>query len=136
MDFKELTQNQIYSLVELYSNGEAQEAIVKLDSLIINYPNEPILFNLLGACHAACGNLELAIKNCNKATSLNPDYAEAYFNLGGIYHQLNKLDESIDNLNKAISIDPEFPEVYNNLGKIFQELFKPLDALEQLFFDL
>jgi tetratricopeptide (TPR) repeat protein len=131
MDSKELTQNQIYSLVELYSNGEAQEAIVKLDSLIINYPNEPILFNLLGACHAACGNLELAIKNCNKATSLNPDYAEAYFNLGGIYHQLNKLDESIDNLNKAISIDPEFPEVYNNLGKIFQEIFKPLDALEQ-----
>ena len=73
----DIPKDQINSVIELYSNGQIQEALDALGALIKDYPNEPVLFNIRGACYAALGHLDEAVKNYKKSLAIKPDYAEA-----------------------------------------------------------
>jgi tetratricopeptide (TPR) repeat protein len=62
----------------------------------------------------------LAVKDYNKALSLNPDYTDAYYNRGIIYEKNKKYDEALDDYNKAIKGNPAYiADVYNNRGNIY-----------------
>ena len=76
-----LSEVQINSVITLYSNGKFNEAINRIKELNETYPNVPLLFNILGACYKAIGNLEGAKQMFETATKIKPNYAEAYFNL-------------------------------------------------------
>ena len=87
-----LTKEQIDSVLALYSNGQYQEAIDKIKVLNEKYPNVPLLFNLIGACYKALGELIGASQMFEKAITLKSDYAEAYKNLGITLKDLGQLD--------------------------------------------
>ena len=59
---KELSKEQIDSVISLYSNHQYKEAIEKIIVLDESYPNVPFLFNLIGACYKELGQLEVAAK--------------------------------------------------------------------------
>ena len=63
-------------------------------------------------------NLRPVIK---KAISINPNFADAYNNLGIVLRELNRLDESEASYQKAISINPNFADAYSNLGFTLRE---------------
>ena len=77
---KNLTQEQINSVVSLYKNGQFQEAVDSIKTLNKSYPNVPLLFNLLGACYKSLGQIDYALQMFETATKIKPDYAEAFFN--------------------------------------------------------
>jgi len=52
MDHEESPQEQINSLITLFSNGHVQEALNAVETLIKSYPNDPVLYNISGACFA------------------------------------------------------------------------------------
>ena len=56
------------------------------------------------------GKLEEAIKAFNRALTIKPDYAEAYYNMGIALKEQGKLAEAIDAYHKAISIKPDLNE--------------------------
>ena len=56
-----LSKEQIDAVIKLYSDGQYQEAIDQIKSLNESYPNIPFLFNLIGACYKALGNLNCSI---------------------------------------------------------------------------
>ena len=80
-----LTQEQINSVMTLYSSGKLIEAIAEIKILNESYPNVPLLFNILGACYQAQGKLKDSVKMFETATKIKPDYAEAHFNLSLIH---------------------------------------------------
>ena len=49
------------------------------------------------------GKLEEAIEAYNKALSIKPDYADAYYNMGIALQRQGKLEEAIEAYNKAIA---------------------------------
>ena len=53
------------------------------------------------------GKLDEAIEAYKKAISLKPDFAEAFYNVGGALHVQGKFEEAIEAYKKAISIKPE-----------------------------
>ena len=55
---EELPQEQIQSVIQLYSSGQLQEALDTAGSLIKDYPNEAMLYNISGACYAGLGQLD------------------------------------------------------------------------------
>ena len=127
-----LPKEKISTVFSLYSNGEFQEAINQIKNLNEFYPNEALLFNLIGACYKEIGQLEGAIKMFNIALSINSNYAEAHFNLGVIYHDLGRLDDAVDCYSRAIAINPNYPDAHNNLGTSLYDLGQLQASIESL----
>ena len=50
-------QTEINSVIALYSNGQIQEALNAVETLIKSYPNDPLLYNISGACFASLGTI-------------------------------------------------------------------------------
>ena len=62
-------QTQINSAIELFSNGQIQEALDSVAALIKDYPNEALLYNISGICYKTIGKLDDAVKSFSKALS-------------------------------------------------------------------
>ena len=117
-----LPRSEIEPVLHAYKNGEIHLAIDQIKKLNEKYPNQPILFNLIGACYKALNQLKGAAKMFNIAVTLNPNYSEAHFNLACIYQDLDQKKDAIDSYNKAIKIAPNYPEAHNNLGNVLRSL--------------
>ena len=57
-------------------------------------------------------------------TKLNPNFSEAYNNLGNVQKKINLVDDAIKNYKKAISADKNNITAYFNLAVLFKELRK------------
>ena len=125
-----LSKEQINFILELYNNGEFQKAIDSIKLLNIDYPNVPLLFNLLGACYKSLGQIENALQMFETATKINPDYAEAYFNQGVIHKGNNRLEDAVECYKKSIDLVSNYPDAHNNLGNTYKVLGRPEAAIE------
>ena len=128
----DLKQIQISSAIDLFSKGEINQALDAVQGLLKDYPNEPVLFNIKGACYADLGQLDVAVTNYKEAITIKPDYAKAHFNLAGSLHDLGQLETAVKSYQKAIEIDASYTEAYNNLGNVYQEL-KQVDSAVQSY---
>ena len=122
-------QAEIQSVFALYSNGQIQEALDAVKTLTKDYPNEPLLYNISGACYKEIGQLEEAFKSFQKAVALKPDYAEAQYNLGVTIHELGQVDSAIKCYERALAIQHAYPNAHNNLGQILLESGQPDAAM-------
>ena len=126
----ELSQEQVNSVIALYSNGKFQDAIDKIKSLSKDFPNVPLLFNILGVCYKSLGQLADAAKMFETAIAIKPDYAEAYYNLGVTLASNGELKAAVKPYKIAIALIPNYPDAHNNLGNIFKKLGKFKAAIE------
>ena len=115
-------QELINSIIELYSNGQIQEALDSIETLIKDYPNESLLLNISGACYASLGQLDAAVKCYEKSLAIKPDYADAHNNLAVTLQELGQLDEAVKSYEQALVIRPDYAEAFNNLGIVLKEL--------------
>ena len=127
-----LTKDQVDSVMNLYSSGKVNEAIDAIKALNENYPNVPLLFNLLGACYNTLGQLDAAAKMFKTALTIKPDYAEAYFNHGIVLRELGQFDLAIESYKTAIDLIPNYPEAHNKLGITYIDLKQYDAAIEHL----
>ena len=74
--------------------------------------------------------LEQRLNEANKALSIKPKNAEAYYNMGIVLQQQSNLKEAIEAYNKALSIKPDYAEAYNNMGNALQQQGKLEEAIE------
>lgn len=59
-----------------------------------------------------------AIRFCEKAIQINPQNAEAYYNLGGYYMTLQNLAKTREYWKKALDVNPNYTEARDWLNKI------------------
>ena len=112
------SQAQLNEAMQSYSSGKFQEALYATQFLIKNFPNDPLLFNLIGACYSELGQIEFAINSFEKAIALNPKYIEAHYNLGVAFQKTLKTDNAIECYKEAINGKHAYPSAHNNLGLI------------------
>ncbi|SVE18205.1 uncharacterized protein METZ01_LOCUS471059, partial [marine metagenome] len=124
-----LSKEQVDSVIALYSSGKMEEAIITIKALNEDFPNVPLLFNILGACYKTLGQLEASIKMFERAVAIKPDYAEAHFNLAVILRELGQLDAAVKSYEKAIAIKPDYAEAHNNFGILLNMLGQLVAAM-------
>jgi tetratricopeptide (TPR) repeat protein len=78
------------------------------------------------------GKWEAAESILLKASSLAPEEASIYYNLGNTYAGQNKLTEAVGAYSKAISLKSEFAQAYYNLGVVYQRLEDSVQAKKYL----
>ena len=115
-------QQLIQPVLDSFSDGKIQVALDSSEELRKNYPNDPLLLNIIGACFSAKGQDLEAINFYKKSLTADPKYAKAYFNLGGALHKINQFENAVLNYEKSTSIDPLFAEAFNNLGNVFKDM--------------
>jgi len=121
---------EINKLRDLLNNREYLTVSEKAKSLIEQYPNNFIIWNMHGVTAYERGKLEDAINSYKKAIYFNPNYAYAYNNLGLALKDQGKLDKAILAIKKAKSLKPDYVDAYNNLGVILSEQCKFEEAIK------
>ncbi|MDB9870387.1 tetratricopeptide repeat protein [Alphaproteobacteria bacterium] len=123
-------QEVINQLVNLYNQRQFSVVVEQAQDITDQYPEAIIAWNILGASAAERGMLDEAIEAYNKAISLKPDYADAYYNMGNVLKDQGKLDEAIEAYNKSISLKPDFVVSYYNMGNILKNQGKLDEAIK------
>ena len=112
-------KSQLEAIVGFHKTGQFQEALAAINGLIKTYDKDPFLYNIKGSCLCETGDLSASIASFEKAILINPDYAEALYNLGVAYQKLDQPDMAIETYKKAIAIQHAYPTAHHNLGIIY-----------------
>ena len=67
------------------------------------------------AAHSKLGSHELALEDCKRAISYDPNYSKAYGRMGLAFGNLNDHLKSRDCYRKAVELDPTNESYRNNL---------------------
>ncbi len=78
--------------------------------------NDALTWNKLGIAFHQMGNLPQAKKHYEKASKLNPKYAEALNNLGTIAYAQKNYRRATSFYKRAIELAPQSASMYSNLG--------------------
>ena len=78
------------------------------------------------------GKWEAAQSILLKASSLAPEEATVYYNLGNVYAGQNNLENAIGAYLKAINLKRTFSQAYYNLGVVYQRLGDNVQAKKYL----
>jgi len=125
-----LAKEKINTLLTIFSSGKFDEALALSIKLTKKYPEEAILFNIQGACYAGLENYKDAIESYELAIALSPNYAKAFYNLAGTFHEMGDLKASLNSYKSALKIEPKNEAFLNNLGNLYLDLKEHNKAIE------
>ena len=117
---KDPPQEQLQALVGLYTRGQLAEALEQAAELSRRYANSSVLCNIHGAIYKSLGKLDASIEAYKKAVLINPNYADAHYNMGNALRDYGKQDEAITAYENALNLQPSHVDAYNNIGNILR----------------
>ena len=123
-------QKKIDQLKRLLVKGKYSLVFKNAETIIQNYPNSFIIWNLLGVAAYEIKKFDYAIMSYKKAISINPKYEHTYNNLGLVLRDQGKVDSAIEAYEKAILNNPGNALFYNNLGALLSEQGKNNESIE------
>ena len=91
----------------LVQQGRYDLAEQKLRLLLVENPNEPLAFSLLGDCALAQKKYTEATELAQQAVGLDPDNAYYYARLGHIWIERRYWKEATQAIEQAVQLDPE-----------------------------
>ena len=106
-------------LIKLFKNNKLKELIKIIKDNQKIFPNSIFLLNLLGNINNQLRKFDEAEINFKKILSLEPKFADAHYNLGIIYKNINNIEKSVYHYKECIKFNPNKFEAYNNLGNIY-----------------
>lgn len=106
------------------------EAIDTAVQLTKDFPSDVRAIFLLGTVYKSLGSSTNAAECWEKCLKMNPNYAEAYHNLGRIAFQKAIYEKAVELWQKAVEINPGLPGIYNSLGSGFMCLGKTQEAVK------
>jgi len=91
---------------------------------------EDALFHThVGAALADLERYEEAESWVKQGLEIDPNMADAYFELGNLYHEQERLNDALAALQKAVELKPDYFQAINNLGCVYYKQMRHIDAL-------
>src|SRR3989442_4901743 len=110
----ELTEEQ---LADLYmARKDFREAAFSYKRLADQHPQNPVYLNKLGIALHQQAALGAALKYYERASKVDPSYADAQNNIGTIWYQRKKYGRAIKAYQKAITNRNDMAVLHSNLG--------------------
>jgi tetratricopeptide (TPR) repeat protein len=104
-------------LADLYmARKDYREAAQSYKQLADRNPQNPVYLNKLGIALHQQAALGAALKYYERASKVDPSYADAQNNIGTIWYQRKKYGRAIKAYKKAISIRGDMAVLHSNLG--------------------
>jgi tetratricopeptide (TPR) repeat protein len=96
--------------IDSYRDGEKAATVTR---------DKAILEDKIGIAWHQLGDLNAALKSYQRASKLDPKYADALNNIGTIYYAAKRYGRAISTYRKALTIAPESAPVWSNLGTAY-----------------
>jgi tetratricopeptide (TPR) repeat protein len=110
--------------------GKTDEALVKMEKVLIINPDDPYALNYVGYTWAEKGyNLDQALEYLKKAVTLKPDDGFIRDSLGWIYYKLGDYQQGVRELKIAVSKQPHDPTINEHLGDAYLKIGDTKNAL-------
>jgi tetratricopeptide (TPR) repeat protein len=77
--------------------------------------------NKVGMMNLLLMRIDAATKDFERAIKMDPNYADAYNNLGAAYYQDHQVKQAVKQYKKAIALFPESATYHSNLGTAYME---------------
>ena len=127
-NFKEPSQQQLNSLLEHYQTGRLDDAEKLSLSITQEFPEHPFPWKVLGAALKKMGKIKESLVASQKSVELDPQDAEAHYNLGNTLKEQGRLKEAEASYRQAIVLKPDYAEAYYNLGNTLKGLGRLKEA--------
>lgn len=111
---------EIDKLVNIFTQGQYDEAIVIAQILTRAYPQHSFGWKVMGAAYMQVGRTAEALLPMREAVTLSPGDVEALYNLGVIQQGLGHLNEAETSYRHALRVDDDYADAHGNLGVILQ----------------
>jgi Flp pilus assembly protein TadD len=129
VNYKQPSQQQLNSLLELYQIGRYVDAEKLSLSITQEFSKHPFAWKVLSAALKQNGKISESLIASQTSVQLGPLDAEAHNNLGNILKELGKLEEAETSLRQAIILKPDLVEAHYNLSVLLKKLGR-LDEAE------
>ena len=113
-----------FSSIDLQNFIDAEKFFRK----ILSFKKSADIFYIYGNIQSKLKNYKEATSSFENAINLNPNFSEAYNNLGNVNKLNNQIQEAIKNYKKSIDKKNDNITAYFNLAVIFKEIKKYKDS--------
>lgn len=122
-------QAEVDALFALYQRGDVQQTLTHGRMLAERYRESDAVQNALGLAHSRLAQRDEALACYRRALRINPDFADAHYNLGNELNALGRKDEAVAAYERALKINPQDADALNNLGVVLAALGRGGEAL-------
>ena len=119
--YQEPPSELLQSIINLYTQGQLQQALSESNQMLEQFPNSVVLYNISGASNAGLMQFVAAIDSYKQALKIKPDYAEAYYNMGVALNDKGDPEAAIESYKQALKIKPDYAEAYSNIGNVLKD---------------
>jgi tetratricopeptide (TPR) repeat protein len=118
-------QQALQSAMAQHQAGNLVQAELLYKQVLRAQPKQADALHLLGLIAKQKGDFKTAVQLIRQSLAENPNYVEAYVNLGATYQELggqetDNLNEAADCYRKALRLRPNYAEVHSNLGVVLK----------------
>jgi protein O-GlcNAc transferase len=121
-------QAEVDALFALYQRGDVQQTLTHGRMLAERYRESDAVQNALGLTHSRLAQLDNALDCYQRALRINPNFADAHYNLGNELNTLGRKDEAVISYERALKINPHDADALNNLGVVLAALGRSGEA--------
>jgi predicted O-linked N-acetylglucosamine transferase (SPINDLY family) len=122
--------DQLQSIINLYTQGQLQQALSDASQMLEKFPNSAVLYNITGASNAGLMQFETAIDNYKQSLKIKPDYAKAYNNMAIALNAKGDSEAAVDSCKQALKLEPDYADAYNNMGIALNDKGDPEAAID------
>jgi predicted O-linked N-acetylglucosamine transferase (SPINDLY family) len=112
----------------LFNQGQFKKALELTGPLLAQSPPQPSLLNLAAVCARPLGLTDKAETYLRLAIEIQPDYANAYVNLGLVLQDAKRFDDAETALRHALGLAPGDPDTLINIGNLYRSTQRFDDA--------
>jgi tetratricopeptide (TPR) repeat protein len=120
---------QLDEVMKSVRAGDTAAALVVLEKLQAEKPDDANVVYLVGLCRLQNGELDAAAAALSRAAELAPGFAAAHTNLAICYEKLKDVGRALASYEKALAIEPENPIALYNAGALRYNGGKAAEAL-------
>ena len=118
--------------VVCFQSGDPSAAVAWVEKAIAIDDGEAMYFNTVGAALSAAERFGEAETALRRGLELDPDFADAAYNLGNALFGLGRLDEAEAAFQRAVELDSSHVDALNNLSALLKGSGRRGDAVEFL----
>jgi tetratricopeptide (TPR) repeat protein len=115
--------------LECLRSGRLAEAEAICRRILAGNPRHFDTLHLLGILNIRRGRFEEAVRQIDRALSINSSVAEVHNNRGNALKELKRFEEALASYDRAVALNPDFAETYYNRANALIELKRPDEAL-------